>query len=155
MSDLLLVDDDKRIVELVGFFLRKRGHVVRVAGSFGAARTALAERMPELVLSDIDLGAERAEEELPRLAAEGILPPTLIVSGYLDPEMERRMLAITGVVGTLRKPYGLSVLEDRIEAALHMLHTAMLPTAAEAPSYDSPVDPDEGWIDIRAASAET
>lgn len=146
MSDLLLVDDDRRIVELVAFFLERRGHVVRIASSFAAARVALAERMPDLMLSDVDLGRERAEEELPRLARERLLPPTLVVSGYLDGVLEARMLAVAGVVGTLRKPYDLSALEARIADALAELHES---AAARAPLED----PDDGWIEVRATES--
>jgi DNA-binding response OmpR family regulator len=138
MSDLLLVDNDRRIVDLVAFFLRKTGHVVRTADSFEGARTALAERAPDLMLADLDLGAERGDEELPRLAHEGLLPPTLIVSGYLDGQTEQHLRRIPGVVGALRKPFDLSALEEGIGAALVRARDASA-TADDA---------DQGWIDV-------
>ena len=134
MADLLLVDNDRRIVELVAFFLSKRGHVVRRAESFAAARGAIAERMPELMLSDLDLGAERGDEELPKLEAEGLLPPTLVVSGFLDADVEERLARLSRVIGTLRKPFDLGVLEARVASALE---------AARRNAAD-----DEGWVDV-------
>ncbi len=143
MSDLLLVDDDRRIADLVAFFLRKRGHVVRVARSFVAARAELGGGVPDLMLSDVDLGIERADEELPKLAAEGVLPPTLIVSGYVDAELEERLLGIPGVIGLLRKPFDFAMLEARIEAALAGL-SEVKKVAAGA------VDDEDGWVEVRS-----
>lgn len=132
MADLLLVDNDRRIVDLVAFFLGKRGHVVRTAESFAAARLALAERAPDLVLSDIDLGAERGDEELPRLARAGVLPRTLVVSGYLDAALERELARLPQVVGLLRKPFDLARLEAAVSAALTApLAPGLVPTPGE------------------------
>jgi DNA-binding response OmpR family regulator len=118
MADLLLVDNDERLTELIGALLARRGHAVRRAGSFGAARGALLERRPELMLADLELGAESGGEELPRLAREGLLPPTLVVSGYLDRELDARLRAIPGVLGTLAKPFDLERLCARIDQCL-------------------------------------
>ena len=94
-AEILIVDNDDRIVELVAWFLKKRGFGVRTAASFTQARERISEGRPDLMLSDVDLGPESALEELPRLDAEGILPPTLVVSGYLDPDIEIHMQKIS------------------------------------------------------------
>ena len=135
MSDLLLVDNDRRIVELVALFLTKRGHVVRRAESFALARQEIAQRMPELMLADLDLGAERGDEELPKLEREGILPPTLVVSGFLDARIESELRTLAGVVGTLRKPFDLTGLERAIDTALERARAL------------APVD--DGWVDVQ------
>lgn len=118
MADLLLVDNDPRLVELYALFLGRRGHGVRTATSFEAARRALDERRPDLLLSDLELGAERGDEELARLAREGLLPPTLVVSGYLDSRLAAELARLPSVVGTLAKPFDLATLEARIEQVL-------------------------------------
>ncbi|MDA1264237.1 MAG: response regulator, partial [Planctomycetota bacterium] len=100
-AEILIVDNDDRIVELVAWFLKKRGFVVRTASSFAQARERIAEHRPDLMLSDIDLGAESAIEELPRLDACGNLPPTLVVSGYLDPGIEEELASLGPVLDTL------------------------------------------------------
>jgi len=76
---LLLVENDLRLGELLGAYLARRGFEVRRATSFAEARRLLGEGRPDLMLSDVDLGGENARDELPRLAAEGLLPPTLVV----------------------------------------------------------------------------
>jgi len=118
MANLLLIDNDPRLVELIGVLLAQRGHTVRTAGSFHEARERLREERPELVLSDLDLGSESGRVELPRLAREGLLPPTLVVSGYLDRELEVELAAIPGVLGTISKPFDLDRLCERIDACL-------------------------------------
>jgi len=164
MSDLLIVDNDRRIVDLVAFFLTKRGHVVRTAETFDAARAALLERRPDLMLSDLDLGRERGDEELPKLAAERRLPPTLVVSGYLDANLERELLAIPGVVGTLRKPFDLGTLEARLADALersralvgpdveelapHRVASTVAMSDSNASVATHAAGDDDGWVDV-------
>jgi DNA-binding response OmpR family regulator len=118
MADLLLVDNDARLLELTALLLRRRGHVLRTALSFQEARAEIAARPPELLLSDLELGAERGDEELEQLARSGELPPTLVVSGYLDRALEERLARLPCVVGTLAKPFDFATLEARIAAAL-------------------------------------
>lgn len=155
-TDVLLVDNDSRILELVAWFLDKRGFAVRTALSFHEAREQIATRRPDLLLSDIDLGAENAREELPRLAALGLLPPTLIVSGYLDAELVAEMESLPQVIGTLAKPYDFAVLEERVRACCALLVGAESPVAdvaratatrAVAEAGEDEVE-DDGWIEI-------
>jgi DNA-binding response OmpR family regulator len=114
MADFLLIENDRRLGELLGWFLERKGHTARRAADFQEARALLAERSPDLVLSDLELGNEDAREELPRLAAEGLLPPTLVVSGYLDQATVDLLMQIPGVRGTLAKPFEMEELEARI-----------------------------------------
>ena len=118
---ILIVDNDDRIVELVSWFLTKKGFSVSSAASFTETRQLLGARMPDLMLSDVDLGAESALDELPRLAQDGLLPPTLVVSGYLDPATAVSLEALEPVLGTLAKPFDFPVLEDRIDGCLREL----------------------------------
>jgi DNA-binding NtrC family response regulator len=118
MADLLLVDDDVRIVETTAWLLERAGHQVRTARSYREVRVLLSERVPDLMLADLNLGLESGAEELPRLWSEGLLPRTLVISGYVDRELATRMASIPGVVGTLRKPVEWSTLEAEIAASL-------------------------------------
>ena len=117
-ADILIVDNDERIVELVAWFLAKRGHTVRSAFSLKEARVLLGERWPDLMLSDVDLGEESALEVLPRMQAAEELPPTLVVSGFLDSATIERLMALRSVVGTVAKPFDFTVLEENIRKGL-------------------------------------
>jgi DNA-binding response OmpR family regulator len=117
-ADLLLIENDRRLGELLAQFLERHGHCVRRATSFAEARPILRQAPPRLLLSDLELGAEDARAILPELAAEGLLPPTLVVSGYLDGSAVRALESLPGVVGFVPKPFELEELLRSIEAAL-------------------------------------
>lgn len=118
MSDLLLVDDDARIAELFAFFLRRAGHEVRTAGSFVEARASIASRRPDLLLSDLDLRVERGLEVLPQMSRAGELPPTLLVSGWIDAHSREDLEALPEIVGALKKPFQPEALVAAVERAL-------------------------------------
>ncbi len=141
MAELLIVDNDARIADLVAFFLRRSGHAVRTASNFRAARVEIAREWPDLMLSDLDLGDELGLVELPRLAAEGILPTTLVVSGYLDRAAQIELERVPQVVGVVAKPFDLDVLLARVNEALRR---EPVPKGA----HD---DADDGWIELGAA----
>lgn len=158
--DVLIVDNDERIVELVTWFLERRGYAVRSAGSFDGARAALRERRPALMLSDVDLGTQDAREELPRLDREGILPPTLVVSGFLTAELRAELMALEPVMDTLAKPFEFEELERRMVACLAKAgQTPSTPPTPGGHSSETPADPglragenedEEGWIEVRS-----
>jgi DNA-binding response OmpR family regulator len=152
VADLLLVDNDERITELVAWFLARGGHVVRIAPSYARARECIDERRPELLLADLELGLERGDEELARLAREGRMPPTLVVSGYLDAELEARLRALPALVGTLAKPFDLAQLMERVEAGLRDAASRQpAPVSAALPAEDGWDDDGEAWIRITPA----
>lgn len=117
-KSLLVVENDVRIVELLSLFLGRRGFRVRSATSLEEARAELASQRPDLMLSDIDLGQSNGREFLPQLSREGLLPRTLVVSGYLDAQLAEELRAVPEVVGVLPKPFEFDRLERRIEEAL-------------------------------------
>jgi len=153
--DILLVDNDERISQLVLWFLDKRGYGVRAATSFGEARALLAERRPDLLISDIDLGIEDAREELPRLAAEGLLPPTLVVSGFLDAQVTEQVRAIPGVLATLPKPFDFEVLSQRLEECRAEIAAGPVLTPHVAAAVAEDEDDGEGWTLIVPHAPET
>ncbi len=157
-ADILVVDNDERIVELLAWFLEKRGYQVRCAGSFGEARAALAESQPDLMLSDVDLGAQNARVELPRLERDGLLPPTLVVSGFLDADLRAELLALEPVLDTLAKPFEFETLEAHILACLARVSggagtsVPTDPAAASADLQAGEIENDEGWVEVRPAA---
>lgn len=148
MADLLLVDNDERITELVAWFLERRGHAVRVAASYARARECIAERRPELLLADLELGVERGDEELARLEREGLMPPTLVVSGFLDADLERSLRALPRLVGTLAKPFEMEELLARVERALEGGAEPAAPIAASGDEAVWDEGDDDDWIEI-------
>lgn len=160
MARLLLVDDDARLRELYAFFLEQRGHRVRGCASYRDARGELAREEPELLLADLELGLESGREELPRLWSEGALPPTLVVSGYVDAELEALFARIPSIVGVLRKPFDFERLEMSLQAALReasrragdiaaarsSVRAGALPAESNAGRVSEPDE--DGWVEI-------
>lgn len=135
MADLLVVDNDARIAELVAWFLEKGGHSARVVTSYAQAREALRERRFALMLADLELGAEDGRVELPQLESEGLLPPTLVVSGYLDAEITEALSKVPGILGTVPKPFEPRELLERVNALLaEAPDRAPLPVTEPAPA---------------------
>ena len=115
---LMILDNDRGLVDLAAWYLERQGYLVDKATSFREARHLLATDPPDLLLSDVEMGEESGAEELPRLSAEGLLPPTLVISGFLDAELAERLRCLPGVLGTLAKPFDLPDLEQRLEDCL-------------------------------------
>jgi DNA-binding NtrC family response regulator len=130
----MLVENDPRIAELMCLFLGRRGYQVRSAGSLDEARRLLAERRPDLLLSDIELGAANGREFLPQLSREQLLPPTLVVSGYLDADLAAELSHVPEVLGVLAKPFEFDRLQRRIEDALGEAEARRLATPRPATS---------------------
>lgn len=148
-ADILIVDNDERIVELLAWFLSKRGFSVQGVHSFSEAREVLALGQPDLMLSDLDLGAESALVELPRLAEEGILPPTLVVSGYLNAETTERLTSMPQVLGVLAKPFDFARLEERVVGCLKDLSQAQAAQSAPSSPEPSPGPTQGEWVEIK------
>jgi DNA-binding response OmpR family regulator len=124
VAGLLLVENDPRILELMTYFLERAGHRVRAASSFAAAEAAILEDAPDLMLSDLEMGEASGREELPRLSRRGLLPPTLVVSGFVDRESAQALAELPGVVGTLAKPFDMAQLSKRVAECLERASAA-------------------------------
>jgi two-component system phosphate regulon response regulator OmpR len=55
MSRLLLIDDDARLTDMVGGYLRQNGYEVEAAGSLAAGRERLKHNVPDALLLDLML----------------------------------------------------------------------------------------------------
>jgi DNA-binding NtrC family response regulator len=132
-KSLLVVENDARIVELMCLFLGRRGYEVRSARSLEEARAQLAAQRPALMLSDIELGRSNGREFLPQLSREGLLPRTLVVSGFLDADLADELRCVPEVVGVLAKPFEFDRLQRCIEEALEPTDSGARASATSAP----------------------
>lgn len=133
MARILVVDDDLAIREMVAMALEKSGYSVDRAEGFAAARAALRERRPDLIVSDIYMPGGTGLDLLKELQ-EGADPPPLILmtaKGSIETAASARK---DGVFDYLAKPFDLDVLLERVGAALE---NRPIPTASEAPGPGS------------------
>jgi DNA-binding NtrC family response regulator len=105
MADVLIVDDSVDIAEILEALMLAEGHRVRLAFNGQAGLSAIDERLPELVLMDIDMPVVDGPGMAYRMLVEDCgreTIPIVIVSG--SPDLPR----IGDAVGTpyvLAKPF--------------------------------------------------
>ena len=118
MAEILLVEDDRDIADLLAAALRRKGHLVRVAEDGREGLRLLREKMPELVLLDVEMpvltGPDMAHRMFVHDAGEEEVPIVLL-SGVAD------LPLVAAAVGTpyfLGKPYQLKEVLSLVALAL-------------------------------------
>jgi DNA-binding response OmpR family regulator len=112
---LLVVDDDADLRAVLAFALRDAGYLVAEAGDAAGARRRVAEERPELVVLDLNLGAESGFDLLAELrAAEAAI---LVLSVRAAEEDVVRALDL-GADDYLTKPFSPRTLLARVRALL-------------------------------------
>ncbi len=120
MSRLVLVEDDARVRASLSYQLEADGHTLTAAPS---AEEALAGPLspsraaPDLLLLDVRLPGESGVELVRRLAGEGRLPPTIILSGEASISETVEALRL-GVHDFLEKPFSRERLLQAVRNAL-------------------------------------
>jgi len=113
MSRLLLVDDERTLLNLLKRYLERQGHEVEICESAEQA-LAVFERDPqhfEMVITDLTLPGVSGAELVKRIRTKHSSLPALISSGYpYEPELAN--------VGFLQKPFLPQMLADEIATRL-------------------------------------
>lgn len=134
---ILLVDDEPTLREPLAEYLTRQGFVVQEAASAAAARTALGEGAPDLVLLDIMMPGEDGLS-LCRHLAESKEIPTILLSA--KGEATDRIVGLEiGADDYVVKPFEPRELVARIRSVLRRAHKAPAPADNNAP-YEF-----EGW----------
>ncbi|MCX5789980.1 MAG: response regulator transcription factor [Elusimicrobia bacterium] len=117
---LLIIDDDKDIVDVVRMFFEENGWQV-VAAHAGEAGVELAKSVvPDAIILDYSLPDGDGPDFCRRMKADPRLErvPVLMVSGYRR-ELEDRLRGLAmGAVDYIAKPFTLAVLSAKIDALL-------------------------------------
>lgn len=110
MMDVLVVDDNQDIVECLELMLTVEGHAVRVAYDGRAGLSALHERLPDVLILDVDMpvldGPGMASQMLVENCGREKIP---IVLASAVPELHQ-IAARIGTPYFLPKPYDISAL---------------------------------------------
>ena len=114
---LLVVDDEKTILELLSGSLRLAGFEVTTAASGTEAVRAAASRRPDLVLLDVMMPDGDGFEALRRMRSAGIEVPVIFLTARGD-ETDRLVGFETGADDYVTKPFSLNELLGRIRAVL-------------------------------------
>jgi len=116
---ILLVDDDKDLLQLIAMRLGAAGYAVTTAESGGAALAALATSRPELVITDLRMEGMDGLGLFDAIHREAPALPVVILTAHgTIPEA----VAATrrGVSGFLTKPFDAKVLLDTVAEALRL-----------------------------------
>ncbi len=116
-GSLLLVDDDRQVLESMAGWLRDQGYQLDVAGSLAAARAALAKKPYDVVLADVRLGDGDGFELLADCRAGHPETSVILITGYGTVEMAVDAIR-AGAFDLLTKPLIDEELEIAIERAL-------------------------------------
>lgn len=113
----MVVDDDVHACLAMEDVLTDEGYEVMVATDGRDAARQLAERVPHLLLTTLEM-PERCGERLVELVkASHPHLPILVLTSHLAVDAEREALRL-GVDGYINKPIELDVLLSRIESSL-------------------------------------
>ena len=108
-AKILVVDDEPNTLTTLRRALEMEGHDVSTSGTIAGAREALAASPPDLCLFDVRLPDGDGIDLLERLAAKGVPPPVVMMSGHASIDDAVRALRL-GARDFLEKPIG----QDRL-----------------------------------------
>jgi two-component system cell cycle response regulator len=119
-AHVLVVDDSPANRELLRHTLEPSGYATRIAGSIADGLAMAAERVPDLILSDLHLPGEggfdfiRRAKADPRLAAV----PFIIITSSIWSDRDRGTALELGAIRFLSRPIAPRALLDEIAACL-------------------------------------
>lgn len=107
-ADILVVDDTPANLQLLSGMLKEAGHRVRVVPSGTLALSSAANRVPDLILLDINMPDLDGYEVCRRLKANPILAgvPVLFISALSEP-LDKVKAFSSGGVDYVTKPFQL------------------------------------------------
>ncbi len=145
---ILVVDDERDIVELLVFNLRRAGYEVSAATSGREALAALERRPPDLVILDVMLPQFSGVEIARRIRTDPTLRhvPILMLSAKAS-ETDQLIGLSTGADDYVTKPFSMKLLLARVETILRRVaergdHTPLVlgPLRMDPGTFEARVD---------------
>jgi FixJ family two-component response regulator len=112
-----VVDDDPSVRCGLSSFLRSFDYEVVTFESGTDALAAVGERQPHCIVSDVQMPGITGVEMFLRMKSAGIRVPTLFITAYPMPELQKQALE-NGAIAFLIKPVKGNDLADAVAAAL-------------------------------------
>ena len=128
---VLIVEDEKSIVDIVRFNLEKEGYAVLTAYDGEAGLTAAREEKPDLILLDVMLPRRNGFDVCRILREEGDGVPVIILTAR-EGESDKVLGLEIGADDYITKPFSMRELLARVKANIR--RTAMLQAGAEEPA---------------------
>jgi DNA-binding NtrC family response regulator len=112
-GSLLLVDDDRLVLDSMASWLREQGYTVDVAASLAAGKAAVDKKAYDLVLLDIRLGDGDGFDLLAHCRGRQPAPVVILITGYGTVETAIEAIR-AGAFDLLTKP----LIDDELELAI-------------------------------------
>lgn len=116
MSRILIVDDDRSLLELLTDYLGRLGYEVRGVPDGQQALACLDDSPPELVLLDVTMPGLDGWQVLARIRAASQIPVIMLTARGDEPEVLRGFAG--GADDYVTKPFSFAQLAARIKAVL-------------------------------------
>lgn len=119
MKTILIADDDRIWVELLGNTLVRKGFEVVMAFDAMQATMAAVKKPPQLVVLDVQMPGGTGVDALKRLkmSTKTAMIPVVVVSGSTDPAVAKTMSQL-GVVHFIAKPTTADDVADTVATLL-------------------------------------
>jgi two-component system KDP operon response regulator KdpE len=116
MSRILIVDDDRSLLELLTDYLGRLGHEIRGVPDGQQALAGLDDPPPDLVLLDVTMPGLDGWQVLARIRAASQVPVIMLTARGDEPEVLRGFAG--GADDYVTKPFSFAQLAARIKAVL-------------------------------------
>jgi two-component system response regulator (stage 0 sporulation protein F) len=128
---LLIVDDERPVLEVLSDFFTSLGYAVATASSGAEALVVARREPPHLVLLDVRMPGMDGVEVLRQLRALEPPPAVIMVTANEDADLAREMLQL-GAFDYVAKPFDFGYLDRAVSAALLQVGAGR-PEAGPAP----------------------
>jgi len=119
MNSILLIDDDQSLRRVTEYNLTKAGFAVKTAANGGQAIESFQHSLPDLVVTDVELGDMSGLDLLKRFKQEAPEVPVIIITAYGSIEMAVQAMH-QGAFNFITKPFDRDTLILSCRKALEM-----------------------------------
>ena len=116
MTELLIIDDDKGLMQLLGDFLSSQGYNVRTVENGKLGLRAMYERQPEIILLDVTMPEKDGWETLKRIREVSNLPVIMLTARGDEADILQGFSL--GADDYVTKPFSFAQLSARMRAVL-------------------------------------
>lgn len=118
MSRILVIDDEKDMLEEVKSYFEVKGHEVLIAWEAREGLRLALESNPDLVILDIKMPGKSGMEILKEAKAQNPQLRVIMLTGHYQDELTESRAFSLGASVYLKKPVGITELENAITEVL-------------------------------------
>lgn len=115
---ILIVEDDSDFQDIYQLYLRGESYQVLTACNGKEGLEVLEKETPDLIILDLIMPVMDGEEFYVRLREKEKWRPIPVLIASVNDKMPQRIVELGGVAGSLKKPFAIDVLLEKILANL-------------------------------------